>query len=200
MSWHRFLAITLVLWFMASTPPAFCDKFWEIQDLISTWNAHMKDVFVVAWAICLDESMSIWHSQWTFPGWVFCPCKPHPFGNEYHRPHAVDCRGSCFDGRWSRGKITLLRLASDAVRRGRWQDSWCGCWLATWQWGGMLFLTLAFVLWRLLLNWSRSASCMCGNQEETVLASDGARQCNGRHLHWGWGWTFNGYLWHAGQR
>ena len=28
--------------------------------------------------------MSIWTSRWTCPGWVFCPRKPHPFGNEYH--------------------------------------------------------------------------------------------------------------------
>ncbi|KAL7549033.1 hypothetical protein ACHAWF_012294, partial [Thalassiosira exigua] len=28
--------------------------------------------------------MSIWHNRWTCPGWVFCPRKPHPFGNEYH--------------------------------------------------------------------------------------------------------------------
>jgi len=34
--------------------------------------------------ICLDESMSIWHNKWTCPGWIFCPRKPHPFGNEYH--------------------------------------------------------------------------------------------------------------------
>ena len=33
---------------------------------------------------CLDESMSIWTNRWTCPGWVFCPRKPHPFGNEYH--------------------------------------------------------------------------------------------------------------------
>jgi hypothetical protein len=25
-----------------------------------------------------------WISRWTCPGWVFCPQKPHPFGNEYH--------------------------------------------------------------------------------------------------------------------
>ncbi len=34
--------------------------------------------------LCLDESMSIWFQRWTCPGWVFCPRKPHPFGNEYH--------------------------------------------------------------------------------------------------------------------
>ena len=28
--------------------------------------------------------MSIWHNRWTCPGWIFCPRKPHPFGNECH--------------------------------------------------------------------------------------------------------------------
>ena len=31
--------------------------------------------------------MSIWNRIWTCPGWIFCPCNPHPFGNERH----TDC-------------------------------------------------------------------------------------------------------------
>ena len=57
MSRCRYLAITLALRFTTSTPPTFRDKFWEIRDLIESWNALMKDVFVAAWALCLDESM-----------------------------------------------------------------------------------------------------------------------------------------------
>jgi hypothetical protein len=44
----------------------------------------MTEKFLPLWASCLDESMSAWISRWTCPGWVFCPQKPHPFGNEYH--------------------------------------------------------------------------------------------------------------------
>jgi len=44
----------------------------------------MKEIFYPSWALCLDESMSIWMNRYTCPGWVFCPRKPHPFGNEYH--------------------------------------------------------------------------------------------------------------------
>jgi len=45
----------------------------------------MRNIFSAGWALCLDESMSIWRSRWTCRGWEFCPpCKPHPFGNEYH--------------------------------------------------------------------------------------------------------------------
>ena len=52
--------------------------------MITAWNAHMAKIFVAAWVICLDKSMSICHNRWTGPGWVFCPHKPHPFGNKYH--------------------------------------------------------------------------------------------------------------------
>ena len=52
--------------------------------MIRAWNEHMANIFLAAWIVCLDESMSIWHNKWTCPGWVFCPRKPHPFGNEYH--------------------------------------------------------------------------------------------------------------------
>jgi hypothetical protein len=44
----------------------------------------MANVFLAGWVICLDESMSIWHQRWTCPGWIFCPRKPHLFGNDYH--------------------------------------------------------------------------------------------------------------------
>ena len=44
----------------------------------------MSKVFVVGWVCCLDESMSPWTNRWTCPGWVFCPRKLFPFGNEHH--------------------------------------------------------------------------------------------------------------------
>ena len=44
----------------------------------------MAVVFTCGWITCLDESMSIWNNKWTCPGWIFCPRKPHPIGNEYH--------------------------------------------------------------------------------------------------------------------
>ncbi len=52
--------------------------------MVREWNKNMWAFFIQTWMICLDESMSIWFQRWTCPGWVFCPCKPHPFGNEYH--------------------------------------------------------------------------------------------------------------------
>jgi len=84
MSRSRFEAITRELRFTDKDAPPYLDKFWEVRQMIKEWNANMVAVFIVSWAICLDESMSIWFNRWTCPGWVFCPRKPHPFGNEYH--------------------------------------------------------------------------------------------------------------------
>ena len=52
--------------------------------MVSECNKNMAAVFAAGWVVCLDESMSIWFSRWTCPGWVFCPRKPHDKGNEYH--------------------------------------------------------------------------------------------------------------------
>ncbi len=84
MSKKRFDEITRELRFTNLNPPAYRDRFWEVRQVIQAWNDHMADIYVPSWALCLDESMSIWHSMYTCPGWVFCPRKPHPFGNEYH--------------------------------------------------------------------------------------------------------------------
>ena len=84
MSQRRFDLITRELRFTSAAPPAYKDRFWEVRMMIDAFNCRMQTIFSSCWAICLDESMSIWHNRWTCPGWVFCPRKPHPFGNEYH--------------------------------------------------------------------------------------------------------------------
>ena len=84
MTRYCFKAITYCLYLTSRTALTFVDKFWEIREMIIAWNANMVAVFAAAWVVCLDESMLIWHDRWICPGWVFCPCKPHTFGNEYH--------------------------------------------------------------------------------------------------------------------
>ena len=44
----------------------------------------MQRIFIQSWISCLDESMSAWINKFACPGFVFCPRKPHPKGNEYH--------------------------------------------------------------------------------------------------------------------
>ena len=80
----RFEAIMSSLTFTKRKAPAYKDRFWQVREMIETWNHHMSENFKPSWASCLDESMSIWFNKFTCPGWVFCPRKPHPYGNEYH--------------------------------------------------------------------------------------------------------------------
>ena len=84
MSKSRFDSIMEALAFTDDSPPTYRDKYWEVRKMVEVWNENMTEVFSPGWITCLDESMSIWFNKWTCPGWVYCPRKPHPFGNEYH--------------------------------------------------------------------------------------------------------------------
>ena len=84
MSKKRFDAITRELRFTDCNKPTFLDRIWEVRQMIDEWNDNMKKIFVPSWIMCLDESLLIWFSMFTCPGWVFCPRKLHPVGNEYH--------------------------------------------------------------------------------------------------------------------
>ncbi len=44
----------------------------------------MFAAFTLGWVSYLDESMSTWINKYTCTGFVLCPRKPWPFGNEYH--------------------------------------------------------------------------------------------------------------------
>ena len=80
----RFDDILKYLSFTTLKPPAFKDKFWQVRQMMKEWNENMTRTFSPGWVCCLDESMSIWTSKYTCPGWMYVPRKPHPFGNEYH--------------------------------------------------------------------------------------------------------------------
>jgi hypothetical protein len=79
--------------------------------MIAEWNKNMADAFSLGWIICLDESMSVWNSHWTCPGWVFCPRIPHPFGNEYHTA-CCDMSGIMFVIEIDEGKHQPLDLGT----------------------------------------------------------------------------------------
>ena len=84
MSRKQFEAILKALPITARQPPAFRDRFWEVQEILERWNANMTEQFTPSWVSCLDESMSTWTNKYSCPGWMFMPRKPWPFGNEYH--------------------------------------------------------------------------------------------------------------------
>ncbi len=91
MSHKRFEEILSHFSFTSKDPPSYRDKFWEIREMIKIWNTHMDEIFIPSWVSCLDESMSSWHNKYTCPGFVYCPRKPHPFGNEFHDICCSEC-------------------------------------------------------------------------------------------------------------
>ena len=84
MSKRRFNAILSSLNYTNVPFPTFKDKFHEVRQVLDAFNERMTEIFSPAWVSCLDESMSVWTSKWTCPGWIYVPRKPHPMGNEYH--------------------------------------------------------------------------------------------------------------------
>jgi len=84
MSKRRFDYILGALTFHDTAPPVYQDRFHFMRQLIDAWNNNISSKFVPSWATCLDESMSIWLSKYTCPGWLCVERKPHPFGNEHH--------------------------------------------------------------------------------------------------------------------
>jgi Transposase IS4 len=45
---------------------------------------HTTSKFNPNWANCLDEFMMNRTNQYSCPGFMFVPQKPHPFGNKWH--------------------------------------------------------------------------------------------------------------------
>ena len=83
MSRNRFDKILASLVFSSENRP-YRDRFLCVRQLISAWNENMAAAFTPSWLVCIDESMVPWTSEYTAPGWVSLPRKPHPLGNEYH--------------------------------------------------------------------------------------------------------------------
>ena len=59
--------------------------------MVEAWGTNIRDNFLPGCMNCLDESMSMWTNKFTCPGFMFVPCKPWPFENEYH---TVSCCSS----------------------------------------------------------------------------------------------------------
>jgi hypothetical protein len=84
MSQNRFEQILEALTYTDKAPPTYRDKFHQVRQLLAAFSANMNEVFMASWVSSVDQSISIWTSQWTCPGFMFVPRKPHPMGNEYH--------------------------------------------------------------------------------------------------------------------
>ena len=90
MSRTHFEAILSAIKYTKENPPAFVDCFWEVRELIDAWNESMLKNFSPSWINTIDESISKWINEFTCPGFMYVPCKPWPFGNEYHDAGCAD--------------------------------------------------------------------------------------------------------------
>ncbi len=89
MSGTRFKDITAHIHFTNKETPTvasdgFVDRFHEVRQMLDAFNDHYDRNYVASWLSCLDESMSSWLSMFCPGFFMAVPCKPHPFGNEYH--------------------------------------------------------------------------------------------------------------------
>ena len=64
-------------------PITFIDRFHEVRQMIDAFNKHYELEYSPSWLSCIDESMNVWLNKFC-PGFMVCPRKPWPFGNEYH--------------------------------------------------------------------------------------------------------------------
>ena len=72
MSRMWFDAIIKCIFYTSDEPPAYRDCFWEVRQMLDTWNKNMNKNFIPGWANSLDESMSVWTNKYT-PRWMFVP-------------------------------------------------------------------------------------------------------------------------------
>ena len=81
---NRWLEITSAIRYTDVVEPLlFIDRFHEVRQMIRAFNDHYAVEYSPAWLSCLDESMNSWLKKFC-PGFMICPRKPWPFGNEYH--------------------------------------------------------------------------------------------------------------------
>ena len=168
MSGDRFEEITSNLVFTKLEPPAFIDRFWEVREMIYEFNKNMAEVFMSGWVCCLDESMSIWTNRWTCPGWVFCPRKPHPFGNEYH---TICCglSGILFRLEMVEGKDHPKELGTDPKNKRTINLLLRLC--ATIKSAGkVVILDSGFCVLQAIVELKNRSLCRSINQEEALLA------------------------------
>ena len=90
MSCRRFGKILINLGYTKEEVPEFRDHFWEVRSMIKMWNDNMGANFLPSWINCIDKSMSKWVNKYTYPGFMYVPRKPWPFGNEYHDTGCAD--------------------------------------------------------------------------------------------------------------
>jgi len=92
MTRKRFEAILqhLTIW---QDPPVsmHVDRFFQLRQFFKAWHKNMSEHYDPGWLNCGDESMCGCDNP-LCPGFIICPRKPTPRGNEYHTLADVETR------------------------------------------------------------------------------------------------------------
>jgi Transposase IS4 len=78
----QFEASLSALILTCKTLPLYVDRFFQVRELIVAWNENMLSKFSPEWISSLVKSLITWTNKYYCPGFIFVPCKPHPFGKE----------------------------------------------------------------------------------------------------------------------
>ena len=89
MSRYRFEGILSAIKYTNNNPPADKDRFWEVHQLLESWNNNMATNFIPLWINAIDESMSKWINEYTCPGFMFVPRNPGHLEMNIMMPDAV---------------------------------------------------------------------------------------------------------------
>mmetsp|Transcript_5873 Transcript_5873/g.14984 ORF Transcript_5873/g.14984 Transcript_5873/m.14984 type:complete len:441 (+) Transcript_5873:607-1929(+) len=83
MSRRRFESIFKHLTIWESPPPLYRDPFFQLREFFAAWHEMMFKHYRPSWLNCGDESMCFCSNP-KCPGFILCPRKPKPTGNEYN--------------------------------------------------------------------------------------------------------------------
>ena len=143
-------------------PPEYEDRFWEVCNMLDCWNKNMAKMFLPSWMNCIDESMSKWVNEYTFPGFMFVPHKPWSFGNEYHNAGCAESdiiwALELWEGKDQPPQLNNKPFDNIGKTVGTLEKQWGHCYISQNLCGvaaESLFLTVAFVFSRQLLSYKR---------------------------------------------
>ncbi len=157
--------LTLVYWFQ------FQLALGETEMILVTkrTSSEESDDWKMEWShgeyfcsclVYLYKSMSIWNLMYNCPGWVFCPQKPHPFGNEYHSMCFVEC-AVMLNVEVVKGKDCPWKLGPSKFKDccGKTVGLFCLCWRSIFSTGRYIIFDSSFCVLKGIVELKKMGFC-----------------------------------------
>ena len=140
----------------------------ESDDWKMEWS-HGK--YFCSCLVYLYKSMSIWNLMYNCPGWVFCPQKPHPFGNEYHSMCFVEC-AVMLNVEVVKGKDCPWKLGPSKFKDccGKTVGLFCLCWRSIFSTGRYIIFDSSFCVLKGIVELKKMGFCGGIDKEAMLLA------------------------------